>query len=98
MRRGTVTAKAVEQAVDRDEVRERANAVDLDHGEKLAVFSLERGDTADVDELETERRSCLCIADDLECALAEMAALRVVERDSAQGRNGEISPRPVDHG
>ena len=72
------SASRVERALDRDEVRERPHPVDLDHGQVLAVRGLQRLVAADVDELEVNSAG-LEPRDDLDRALAEVAALRVVD-------------------
>ena len=80
--RGTVAAEPVEQGSDRDEVGERANAVDLDHGQVFAVGGLERGVATDVDDLQVEGVPAARLGDDLERAFTEVAARRVVDGDA----------------
>ena len=61
------------------EVRERALAVDLNDGDRLAIGRLELGVAADVDAREIARTY---LVDDLERPLAEVATLGEVNRDS----------------
>jgi hypothetical protein len=84
-RPGTVATESVEQCLDRDEVGEGALAVDLDHGQVLAVLGLERRRSADVDELQRERLALQGFTDDDERLVAEVAAFRVIERDDGRG-------------
>jgi hypothetical protein len=84
----TIATEAIEQAVDRDEVRECSHSVDLDHGQMLAGLRFEDVDAADVDELERELQLGLRLADDLDRPVAEVTALGVVERDPAHARSG----------
>ena len=56
-----------------DEVGERLLAVDLDHGQQLAVATFELGVAADVDDLEIEADLVANTLDDLERTLAEAA-------------------------
>jgi hypothetical protein len=65
-----------------DEVGEGPLAVDLDHRDRLAVGGFELGIAADVDRVEVLPAD---LAGDLERALAEVTALRVVDADAAQG-------------
>lgn len=67
------------------EVRECVLAVDLDDRQALPVARLELGVASDVDELELEAELGLCVAHDLERALAEPAVGRVVEDDVRYG-------------
>jgi len=69
------------QGIGVDVVDERALPVDLDDGEPLTVPGLELGVAADVDLLELDARS----VQDVSCPLAEVATLRVVERDPRYG-------------
>jgi hypothetical protein len=80
------SAEPLEQVVDRDEVGEYQDAVDLDHRQMLAVGGLERRVAGDVDELQVERVPVARLRDDLERTLAEVAAWRVVDRDGSQRR------------
>jgi hypothetical protein len=68
-----------------DEVHEGALAVDLDDWEPLAVLRFELFVTADVDLPELERHLGADILEHGAGALAEVTALRVVERDPAYG-------------
>jgi hypothetical protein len=79
------SAEPLEQVVDRDEVGERADAVDLDHRQVLTVGGLERRVAGDVDELQVERVPVASLRDDLERTIAEVTPRRVVDRDSSQG-------------
>jgi hypothetical protein len=89
---GTVVREPSEQVVDGDEIRKGASPVDLDHGKVLAVCRLERGVAPDVDESKRERAQRLRLGDDLEGAVAEMAARSVEDRDRSvlrrAGRRG----------
>ena len=85
-RRGTIVPErqglqATEQGVDRDEVRERPDAVELDHGKVLAVLRFERLDAADVDELERELLLTLGLTNNVDRTVAEVATLCVIQRD-----------------
>src|SRR3954465_4687169 len=74
------------ERVREHEVDERALAVDLDDREPLAVARLELRVARDVDLAQLERPPDAHLADDGARPLAEVAALRVVERDDrAQG-------------
>jgi hypothetical protein len=64
-----------------DVVDEGPLAVDLHHREPLPVAGLEAGIAVDLDLLEVERNLLPNLGDDLPRALAEMAALCVVEDD-----------------
>ena len=75
-------SKSPPQRVRLDEVREGPLAVDLDHRDRLAVRRLERRVSSDVDPLELLAAD---LAHDLERPLAEVAALRLVDADPAQG-------------
>ena len=66
-------------------VGEGANAVDLDDGEPFAIARLELWVAADVDLLELESQLVAQRRDLRQRALAEMATLRVVERDDRYG-------------
>jgi hypothetical protein len=84
-RRGTIVPErqglqAIEQAFDRDEVRKRPGAVDLDHGKVLAVLRFERLDAADVDELEGELLLTLGLSDNVDRTVTEVATLCVIQR------------------
>jgi hypothetical protein len=72
-------------------VDEGSLAVDLDHGEPLAVTGLERGIPADVDLLELELVLLPKRCERAPGTLAEMTAFGVVEDDSRYG----YSPRVV---
>jgi hypothetical protein len=78
------SAEPLEQVVDRDEVGERADAVDLDHRQVLTVGGLERRVAGDVDELQVERVPVASLRDDLERTIAEVTSRRVVDGDSSQ--------------
>lgn len=82
-------SEAVEQRIGGDEVRERSDAVDLDHRERRAVVGLEPFVTRDVDHLDLERHDRLHLADDGKCLLTEMAALGTVQLD--------VANRPFQH-
>jgi hypothetical protein len=69
-----------------DVVDKGALAVDLDHGQPCPVPRLELGIAPDVDLLQLERELRARLLDDCPRSLAEVAALRVVERDP--GRYG----------
>src|SRR4051812_44083278 len=74
------------ERVREHEVDERALAVDLHHREPLAVPRLELGVAGDVDLAQLERPPGPHLADDGARTFAEVAALRVVQRDDgAQG-------------
>jgi hypothetical protein len=64
-----------------DVVDERALALDLDHRQPLAVPGFELRVAADVDLLELERDLRARFLQDRAGTLAEVAALRVVQRD-----------------
>jgi hypothetical protein len=64
-----------------DVVRETAPAGDLDHGKPLAMSRLERLVAGDVDLAELERELLPQRPNLLEGALAEVAALRVIDDD-----------------
>jgi hypothetical protein len=66
-------------------VDERSLAVDLDDGQPLSVALLELGPAGDVDLLEVERDVAANVRERRPCALAEMAADRVVEPDRPSG-------------
>jgi hypothetical protein len=68
-----------------DVVDEGALALDLDHGQPLAVARLELGIAGDVDLLELERAVLARGRDDRARPLAQVAAPRVVERDLQLG-------------
>jgi hypothetical protein len=68
-----------------DVVDERALAPDLDHREPLAVARLQPGVAGDVDLLELEGAVLARRSDDGPCALAQVTALRVVDRDVDYG-------------
>jgi hypothetical protein len=70
-----------EENIAIDEVHEGALAVDLDDGEPLAVLRFELFVAADVDLPELERHLGTDILEHTTGALAEVAALSVVERD-----------------
>ena len=65
-----------------DVVGEGALAVDLDHGEPLAVARLEARIAADVDLDEVERPPRPHLLEDRASTLAEVATLRPVEDDA----------------
>jgi hypothetical protein len=68
-----------------DVVDKRATAVDFDHRQPLAVPRLELVAAGDVDLVELERHP-LARAEELRPrTLAEMAAVRVVQRDASYG-------------
>jgi hypothetical protein len=71
------------QRVGLHEVGERTLAVDLDHGESAAVRGLELGVAVDLDPLEAVAAADLL--DDLERALAEVAAGSRVDDDRRYG-------------
>jgi hypothetical protein len=73
------------QRIGRDEVRERALAVDLDDGQPLAVARFQLRVAADVDLLELEAELLSGRLDDTPCRGAEMAAFGVVEDDADYG-------------
>ena len=77
-----------QQGLDRDEIGERLYAVDLDHGNELAVGGLQGVVAADIDQLEVERGVGPSLTDDLDRPVAEVAALGVEERDGGQRRYG----------
>jgi hypothetical protein len=64
---------------------EGALSPDLDHGQPLAVAGLELGIAGDVDLLELERAVLPRGRDDRARPLAQVAALRVVDRDLRPG-------------
>jgi hypothetical protein len=64
-----------------DVVDEGALAVDLDHGQPLAIPRLQLGVAADVDFAEVEAELVTRLGDDRAGPLAEVAPLRVVEDD-----------------
>jgi len=66
-------------------VREDALAVDLDHGQPLAVAPFEVGIAGDVDLLQLEALFAAQLDQLRACALAEVAVERVVERDPDYG-------------
>jgi hypothetical protein len=66
-------------------VDERALAVDLDHRQPFAIYRLEFRDAADVDLLELEGDLSAGFLEDRPRPLAEVAALRVVQRDLRYG-------------
>jgi hypothetical protein len=80
------SAEPLEQVVDRDEVGERTDAVDLDHRQVLAVSGLESCVAPDVDEIQVERLPLARLRDDLERTVAEVTARRVVDGDGSQRR------------
>ena len=88
-------AEPVGQAIGRDEVGERADAVDLDHRQVLAIRRLERGIATDVDELEVEGVTVAHLGDDLDRAFAEVTAGRVVDGDAARCGCAERAGRRV---
>jgi hypothetical protein len=73
------------EAVRVDVVHERALPVDLDHRQPLAVARLEPGVARDVDLGDLEAELVLERADCRARPLAEVAALRVVQRDPRYG-------------
>jgi hypothetical protein len=52
----------------------------------LAICGLERGVATDVDQLEIERLPAARLGDDVDRAVTQVAALRVVDRDRSQRR------------
>jgi hypothetical protein len=64
---------------------EGALAVDLHDRQPFAVARLQLGVTADVDLLELERNLAADLRDDRARTLAEVAALRVEDRDPLYG-------------
>jgi hypothetical protein len=68
-----------------DVVDESALAVDLDHRQPLAVARLERGVAGDVNLGELEAELVSQSADRRARAVAEVAVLRVVQRDARYG-------------
>ena len=62
-------------------VDEGSLALDLDDRQPFAVPRLELRVAADVDLLQIERHLCAHLLDDRAGTLAEVAALRVVQRD-----------------
>jgi hypothetical protein len=73
------------ERIRRDEVGERALALDLDHREQLAVLGLQLGLSADVDLLELEAELGLRRLDDTARRRAQVAALGGVEDDARYG-------------
>jgi hypothetical protein len=69
------------EGVGLDVVRETAPAVDLDHGQPLAVLGLEGGIAGDVDLPEVEAELLPERSHDAAGRLAEMTARGVVEDD-----------------
>ena len=69
------------QRIGRNEVDERALAVDLDDRDQLAIARLELGIPVDRHLLELEPELVAGSQDGLASALAEMAASRPVEAD-----------------
>jgi hypothetical protein len=61
---------------------ERLHAVDLDHGDALAIAALQVGIPGDVDLLEVERDLGTHLLEDPARALAEVAALGRVQTDA----------------
>jgi hypothetical protein len=82
----TVVCEPRDQIVDGDEIGEGARPVDLDHGQELAVCRFERSVAIDIDESKGERAQCPRLGDNLERAVAEMAARGVEDRDRPQAR------------
>ena len=68
-----------------DVVDEGARALDLDHGQPLAVARLELGVARDVDLLELERHLLAHGRDDPAGPLAEVTASGVVKGDAGYG-------------
>jgi len=73
------------QGVGVNDVRERTLAVHLHDGQVLAVAGLELCITVDVDDIELEADLSSHALDDLERALAEVAAARRVEGEAPYG-------------
>jgi hypothetical protein len=69
------------ERVGLDEVREPPPAVDLHDGQPLAIRLLQMGYAGDVDLPKLEPELVPELSKLLECALAEVTAPRVVERD-----------------
>ena len=68
-----------------DVVDEGPLAVDLDHRQPFAVLRFELRVAADVDLLEVERNLAAHLPDDCAGTLAEVTALRVIQRDASYG-------------
>jgi hypothetical protein len=66
-------------------IDETAPAVDLHHGDPLAVLRLELGIAVDRDLAQLEAELVLCLRDDAPGRLAEVAARRGVEDDLSYG-------------
>ena len=66
-------------------IDETAPAVDLHHGDPLAVLRLETGIPVDRDLLQLEAELVPCRGDDAPGRLAEMAARRGIEDDFSYG-------------
>jgi hypothetical protein len=77
-------------------VDEGALAVDLDHGQPLAVPRLQLGVAADVDLSQLEAELVARLRDDRPGPLAEVTALRVVEDDPAGSKAFRSGFRRVD--
>ena len=73
------------ESVDLQVIREPAPAVDLDHGEPLAVLGLERLVAADVHLAQGEIELLLQLPQPCNGDLAEVAPLRVVDDDFGYG-------------
>jgi hypothetical protein len=73
------------ERVLRQVVDEPPPALDLDHGQPLAMLALERRVAGDVDLLELEAELSLQAGELLAGPLAEMATLRVVDGDASYG-------------
>ena len=82
------SGEASPKRVGRDEVGERGVAVDLDHRQPRAIPGLELGVARDVHERELECGFAADTLHDLDRALAEVAAGRVVDGDAAQWSYG----------
>jgi hypothetical protein len=73
------------ERVDLEVVRETTPAVDLDHGQPLAVLRLERLVAADVHLAQGEIELLLQVPQPCDGDLAEVAPLRVVDDDLGYG-------------
>jgi hypothetical protein len=69
-------------------VREASAAVDLDDGQPLAVFGLERVVAADIDLAQLESELRLQVPQSSDRDLAEVAPLRVIDDDFGYGGYG----------
>ena len=88
MRRSTLCAHFATECICIDVIDEGALAVDLDDRQPLPESRLEVGIAADVDLLELERNVGADALEHAAGALAEVAALRVVENDATDRCRG----------